>query len=59
MSQSLYRIAVEETDDGRYKATEPWGDRQLWGRGKTPHEAIRNYCELTSLSAGADGGDAQ
>jgi|APHM01.1.fsa_nt_gi hypothetical protein len=50
MSQALYRIAVEETDDGRYKATEPWGDRQLWGRGKTPHEAIRNYCELTSLA---------
>ena len=41
-----YLFVVEETPDGAYKATEEWSERDLYGRGETPHEAIRHYIDL-------------
>lgn len=39
-------LRVEPTGDEAWKATEPESDSDLWGRGSTPPEAVKHYCEL-------------
>lgn len=39
-------IEVEKTEDDCWKATEPAAESNLYGRGKTPPEAVKHYAEL-------------
>jgi hypothetical protein len=45
MPEGFYTFRVVESGDG-YRATEPGTEPQTWGRGQSPAEAIRNYCEV-------------
>lgn len=51
------RTTIEfwETDEA-WKATEPGGEKELYGRGDTPHEAVAHYAELAAQSVATDGG---
>lgn len=51
MSTQKRRTTIEWWPDGDgYKATEPGGDTELYGRGETPPEAVEHYCELIADS---------
>ena len=39
---------IEPVGDSAWKATEPAAESDLWGRGSTPHEAVKHYVELVS-----------
>lgn len=45
-------MRVEPADDDAWHAFEPASDRSLKGRGETPPEAIRNYCEVIEARRG-------
>lgn len=38
-------LRIEPSGDG-WKVTEPASDQELFGRGQTPPEAVKNYAEL-------------
>jgi len=44
-----FRITVEETDDGQYRAWEEASERDLYGRGETAAEAVEHYCQLIQM----------
>jgi len=39
-------LRVEPTGENAWKATEPESDTDIYGRGSTPPEAVKNYAEL-------------
>lgn len=41
-----FTIMTEQTEDDRYRAWEEHSERDLYGRGETPAEAVENYCRL-------------
>lgn len=47
------RIRIDPVDDGEHwHAHEPASDRDLKGRGSSPHEAVRNYTHVVEARAG-------
>ena len=43
-----FRVTIEcrQTDDGAWKAHEPYSPSDLYGRGQTPQAAVAHYAEL-------------
>jgi len=44
-------LEIKPTGEDSWKATEPAGNSDLWGRGATPAEAVQHYAELVGESA--------
>lgn len=45
-------LRVEPTGETHWKATEPEGDNDLWGRGETVTEAVQHYAQLIENAGG-------
>jgi len=45
-TQFAIRVEITEQDSGTWKATEPGGEKDIWGHGQTPHEAVAHYAKL-------------
>ncbi len=52
MSRRRYTLDVTDTADGYCKATEPDGERELYGWGTTDAEALQHY--ITLLASGSE-----
>jgi len=48
-------IRIDPVDDGHWHAHEPASDRDLKGRGETPHEAVRHYTHVVEARARDEG----
>jgi len=42
-TQFAIRVEITEQDSGTWRATEPGGEKDIWGRGETPHKAVADY----------------
>ena len=42
----LFRTTIKcQRENGAWKATEPAGEQDVWGRGDNPREAVKHYVE--------------